>query len=71
MGMKKKLLSAVLCGAMVGTMMAPIATVPVSYTHLYIGHDQVEIHGEELPVRRGMKDTAVAKLAECMLKGIG
>ncbi len=27
MGMKKKLLSAVLCGAMVGTMMAPIATV--------------------------------------------
>lgn len=27
MGMKKKLLSAVLCGAMVGTMLAPIATV--------------------------------------------
>lgn len=27
MGMKKKLLSAVLCGAMVGTMMTPIATV--------------------------------------------
>lgn len=27
MGMKKKLLSAVLCGAMVGTMLAPVATV--------------------------------------------
>lgn len=36
----------------------------------YIGHDQVEICGKELPISRGMKDTAAAKLAECMLKGI-
>ncbi|WP_308782132.1 LytTR family transcriptional regulator DNA-binding domain-containing protein [uncultured Blautia sp.] len=37
----------------------------------HIGHDQVEICGKELPISRGMKDAAVAKLAECMLKGIG
>ena len=37
----------------------------------HIGHDQVEICGKELPISRGMKVAAVAKLAECMLKGIG
>ncbi len=37
----------------------------------YIGHDEVVIRGKTIPVSRGMKDEALKKLAECMLKGTG
>lgn len=37
----------------------------------YIGHDEVLTGGRSLPVSRGMKEEAVKRLAERMLKGAG
>lgn len=37
----------------------------------YIGHDEVVIRGKTIPVSRGMREEALKKLAECMLKGAG
>ena len=37
----------------------------------YIGHDEILTGGKNLPVSRGMKEEALKRLAELMLKGAG